>query len=153
MAEVVKNGLGENRVNIDLMGMAVLCDDPRAGAEWFVEHIGFEINVDIGWYVNTQHAQHKNLSLDFVQRDHGSLGEGMLGASVAGTLVAFLVQDVDAEEKRLREAGLEFVLPLVSEPWGQRRFQVAGPEGLFVEILQLVAPDPQWMKDNGFAPE
>ena len=140
-------------MNIDLMGTAVLCDDPRAGAEWFVEHIGFEINVDIGWYVNTQHAQHKNLSLDFLRRDHGSHPEGMLGQRVAGTLVAFLVQDVDAEEERLRQAGLEFTLPLTTEPWGQRRFQVAGPEGLFVEILQMVAPDPRWMKDNGFAPQ
>ncbi|GAA1442974.1 VOC family protein [Nocardiopsis tropica] len=150
---MIKNDSGENTVNIDLIGMAVLCDDPRASAEWFAEHIGFEIGTDIGWYVNTQHAQHKNLSLDFVRRDHASLAEGMLGRTVAGTLVAFLVQDADAEEKRLREAGLEIVLPLVSEPWGQRRFQVAGPEGLFVEILQLVAPDPRWMRDNGFAPE
>lgn len=140
-------------MNIDLIGMAVLCEDPRRSADWFVEHIGFEVGVDIGWYVNTQHAQHKNLSLDFVHRDHGSVVPGMLGKPVAGTLVAFLVPDADAEEKRLREAGVEIVLPLVSEPWGQRRFQVAGPEGLFVEILQLVAPDPEWMRDNGLAPQ
>ncbi len=49
---------------------------------------------------------------------------------MAGTLLAFLVADVDAEFERLRTAGLDVVIPLVIEPWGQRRFQVAGPDGL-----------------------
>ncbi|WP_017569965.1 VOC family protein [Nocardiopsis halotolerans] len=138
-------------MNIELVGLAVLCDDPRASAEWFAEHFGFTVNVDLGWYVNTQNAQHRNLSLDFVHRDHESWPDALRGKAVAGTLIAFLVPDVDAEEKRLREAGLEIVLPLVSEPWGQRRFQVSGPEGLFVEVLQMVEPDPRWMRDNGLA--
>lgn len=67
----------------------------------------------------------------------------------AGTLLAFLVDDVDAEEKRLREAGLDIVLPLVTEPWGQRRFQVMGPDGLVVEVLQAVDPSPGWLAEYG----
>ncbi|MFY0536280.1 VOC family protein [Nannocystis pusilla] len=71
------------------------------------------------------------------------------GKPVAGSLLAFLVADVDAEHERLSRAGLEIVLPLVTEPWGQRRFQVAAPDGLFVEVLQSVAPDPAWLAANG----
>ncbi|MDT0327572.1 VOC family protein [Nocardiopsis lambiniae] len=139
-------------MHVDLIGMAVLCDEPRQAADWFVEHLGFELGVDIGWYVNTRHPRHENVSLDFVSRDHGSSPEGLRGRTVAGTLLAFLVPDVEAEEKRLRDAGLEIVLPLVREPWGQYRFQIAGPQGLFVEILQRVRPDPRWMEDNGLLP-
>ncbi|GAA3845037.1 VOC family protein [Streptomyces phyllanthi] len=132
-----------------LMGMALAAESPGASAAWFVEHFGFKIGVDIGWYVNTQHAEHPNVSLDFVRRDHESWPRAVRGKSVAGTLVAFLVADVDAEFERLSAAGLEVVLPPVTEPWGQRRFQVAGPDGVFVEVLQAVAPDPQWLADNG----
>jgi hypothetical protein len=64
---------------------------------------GFTVNTDIGWYVNTQHEGHANLSLDFVQRDHASSPDVLRGERVAGTLSAFLVDDVDAEERRLRE--------------------------------------------------
>ncbi|MFI7604301.1 anthrone oxygenase family protein [Micromonospora sp. NPDC049366] len=32
----------------------------------------------------------------------------------------------------------------MTEPWGQRRFQVAGPDGLLVEVLQAVI-DPWFM--------
>ncbi|MBB4752032.1 hypothetical protein BJ964_006193 [Actinoplanes lobatus] len=101
--------------------------------------------------MNTQHADHPNVSLDFVQRDHESWPQATRSATVVGTLLAFLVADVDAEFERLRSAELEVVMPLTTEGWGQRRFQVAGPDGLLVEVLQMVAPDPQWLADNGLA--
>jgi hypothetical protein len=41
------------------------------------------------------------------------------------------------------------VLPLVTEPWGQRRFQVTGPDGLVVEVLQPVDPSPEWLAEHG----
>jgi uncharacterized glyoxalase superfamily protein PhnB len=134
-----------------LIGMAVAAEDPAASAAWFTEHFGFTVGIDLGWYVNTQHADHQNVSLDFVQRDHQSWPQATRGGNVVGTLLAFLVADVDAEFARLDAAGVEVVMPLVTEPWGQRRFQVAGPDGLLVEVLQMVAPDPQWLADNGLA--
>jgi uncharacterized glyoxalase superfamily protein PhnB len=133
-----------------MVGMAVAAQTPAASAGWFAEHFGFTVGIDLGWYVNTQHPEHADLSLDFVQRDHPSWPEATRGANVVGTLLAFLVADVDAEHARLSGAGLEVVMPLVTEPWGQRRFQLAGPDGLLVEVLQTVAPDPRWLADDGF---
>jgi uncharacterized glyoxalase superfamily protein PhnB len=138
-------------MRFNLLGVALTAEDPAASARWFVDHFGFTINVDIGWYVNTQHPAHQNLSLDFVQRDHESWSDAVRGRTVAGTLLAVLVDDVDAEHERLTAAGLAVVLPLATEPWGQRRFQVAGPDGVVVEVLQLVEPDPEWMAANGLA--
>lgn len=136
-------------MQINIVGIALQAEDPAASAQWFVDHFGFTKQIDIGWYVNTQHEGHDKLSLDFVQRDHESAPEVLRGKEVAGTLLGFMVDDVDAEERRLREAGLEVLLPLVSEPWGQRRFQVAGPDGVVVEVLQMVPPDPDWLAAHG----
>jgi catechol 2,3-dioxygenase-like lactoylglutathione lyase family enzyme len=136
-------------MQLNLIGLAVMSNDPTASARWFVDHFGFEIGVDIGWYVNTQHQGHKNFSLDFVRRDHESMPDVVRGKRVAGTLLAFLVDDVDGEEARLRREGLEIVLPLVTEPWGQRRFQVTGPDGLVVEVLQAIDPSPEWLAEQG----
>jgi catechol 2,3-dioxygenase-like lactoylglutathione lyase family enzyme len=138
-------------VQFTLVGMAVAAEDPAASAAWFTMHFGFKAGVDLGWYVSTQHPDHPNLSLDFVDRGHESWPAVTRGKAVVGTLLAFLVTDVDAECERLRAAGLNVVMPLVTEPWGQRRFQVAGPDGLLIEVLQPVAPDPQWLADNGLA--
>lgn len=139
-------------MKISTVGMASAVADPARSAAWFGEHFGFRTTVDLGWYVATQHPEHTGLSLDFLQRDHDSWPEAMRGRTVTGSLLAFLVEDADAEHDRLKAAGLEITLPLVTEPWGQRRFQVAGPEdGLLVEVLQLAEPDPAWLAENGLA--
>ena len=136
-------------MRINMVGLAVMSEGPTASGRWFADHFGFKVGVDLGWFVSTQHEDQRSLSLDFVQRDHESMPEALRGRRVAGTLLAFLVDDVDAEERRLRAAGLEFVLPLVTEPWGQRRFQVAAPDGLVVEVLQVVEPSPEWRAEHG----
>lgn len=138
-------------MDVTTVGMAVAAEDPTASAAWFTDHFGFQVGVDLGWYVSTQHAGHANLSLDFLRRDNEAWPEAARGTAVSGTLLAFLVDDVDAEHRRLAAAGLAVVLPLVTEPWGQRRFQVAAPDGLVVEVLQMVAPDQAWLADNGIA--
>ena len=53
-------------MGINLVGIALTADDPSARAQWFVDHFGFTVNTDIGWYVNTRHDGYANLSLDFV---------------------------------------------------------------------------------------
>ncbi|MBU2664019.1 VOC family protein [Actinoplanes bogorensis] len=137
-------------MRIAMIGMVAAAEKPSASAAWFAEHFGFKVNIDLGWYVNTQADGHEKLNLDFVQRDHESWPEATRGKSVVGTLIALVVEDVDAEFERLTAYGINVVTPLVTEPWGQRRFQLAGPDGLLVEVLQQVAPDPQWLADNGF---
>lgn len=131
------------------VGFALSVVDPTGCARWFAEHFGFEVTADIGWYVNTVSADLPAVSLDFVQRDHESWPEAIRGRGVAGAMVAFLVEDVDAEARRLRGEGVEFAREVVGEPWGQRRCQVLGPEGVVVEVLQLTEPDSEWMAANG----
>lgn len=132
------------------LGLAIAAEEPRRTARWFADHFGFQVGVDIGWYVSTWHEGHDNLALDIVHRDHDTWPADQ-GKEFGGALVGLLVEDVDAEEKRLREEGVEVVLPLVTEPWGQRRFQVRGPDRVLVELLQLVEPDPKWLAEQGLA--
>jgi hypothetical protein len=35
-------------VRFGLIGVAIMSDNPTASAQWFVDHFGFEIGVDIG---------------------------------------------------------------------------------------------------------
>jgi catechol 2,3-dioxygenase-like lactoylglutathione lyase family enzyme len=104
---------------------------------------------DLGWYVSTQHPGHPHAPVDFVRRDNEMWPEP--SSRISGALLALLVQDVDRAHARMAGAGVDVVMALVTEPWGQRRFQVAGPDGLVVEILQPVDPDPGWMADQGLA--
>jgi catechol 2,3-dioxygenase-like lactoylglutathione lyase family enzyme len=48
------------------------------------------------------------------------------------------VADVDAAHARAVAAGAEIVYPLTTEPWGVRRFFVADPDGVVVNVMNHV---------------
>ena len=60
------------------------------------------------------------------------------GAAGQGTLVAFVVDDIDAEDERLRGEGACIVTPLETEPWGERYFQMLDPNGIVFQLVQWV---------------
>ena len=55
----------------------------------------------------------------------------------AVTLV-FTVDDVEAEERWLREAGANVTLELTQQPWGEKLFQVTDGNGIIVQLLEWV---------------
>lgn len=52
--------------------------------------------------------------------------------------VALVVDDVDAEAARLREAGVEILSGPLDRPWGHRTVHLADPDGLIVELAQEI---------------
>ncbi|MBZ4014233.1 VOC family protein [Streptomyces purpurogeneiscleroticus] len=136
-------------MRFEKLGIAVLTDDTAASSRFYTEHFGFTQVADLGWYVSLHHPEHPAYVLDFVQRGHESMPEGFRTQDTAGLCLAFLVADAAAEEATLRERGVPITDPLRDEPWGQRRFNVHSPEGILIEVLQLIDPDPTWLAANG----
>lgn len=130
-------------MQINQIGAAFATTEPTAAGEWFAAHLGFEVLVDLGWYVSTHHPDCSQLRVDFVQGDHDTWVQPV--RELTGTMLAFVVSDVDHQHDRLVSEGVPILKPLVTEPWGQRRLQVAGPDGLVIELVQPVEPDPAWM--------
>ena len=62
----------------------------------------------------------------------------LAGHRADGLLVAFVVDDVDAEHDRLVAEGVPVTTPLETEPWGERYFQVTDPCGVVVQLVQWV---------------
>lgn len=55
--------------------------------------------------------------------------------------------------REIERAGIPFVTPLRDEPWGQRHFVVRDPAGTLVEGIEIIAPDPAWLAEQGLSPE
>lgn len=131
------------------LGTALLTDDVAASTRFYTEHFGFQRLVELDWYASLQHPQHPEFALDFTRRDHEAMPDGFRGQATSGALLGFLVEDATAEEAALRAKGVAIAEPLRDEPWGQRRFNVWGPEGTMIEVLQTIDPDPEWMAAQG----
>lgn len=134
-------------MQIQSVGTVFLTPQPQQHAEFYVTHFGFTYAAKMDWYVSLQHPDLSDFFLDLMDGNHPATPATLHGQT-ATPFLAFIVSDAQAEAKRLEGAGLTLLKPMTDEPWGQRRFQVAGPNGAVIEIVQRIAPDAAWLKEN-----
>lgn len=117
----------------------LMVDDVTAAADFFRDHLGFTTTFAADWYVSLRHGAWELAVLDAA---HATVPDRWRGAQTQGVLLNLEVDDVDAVYRRLVEDGpLVAVLPLRSEPFGQRHFIVEGPAGALVDIITPIEPD------------
>lgn len=123
----------------------VLCSEHVAESrDFYVRHFGFEVSFDADWYVSLRHAQRPEFELAVVDARHGTVPE-KYRHPVAGLLLNFEVEDVDAEYRRLvKEAGLPVLLELRSEAFGQRHFITADPNGVMIDVITPIPPSAEF---------
>ena len=119
-----------------------------ASRDFYVRLFGFRVAFEIDWYVQLRSPTDPNLQLAFVRRDHASVPEGFRDAP-RGVLVTVETEDVDAVHARARALGVEVVYALSDEVWGQRHFMAKDPNGLLVDVVQLIPPTPAFLREHG----
>ena len=61
--------------------------------------------------------------------------------SKAGVFLTLQVEDAKAFYEKLQKAGIKIYYPLKDEAWGQRRFGVIDPNGMYIDIVQQIEPE------------
>src|ERR671918_238071 len=97
---------------------------PAETRDFFVEVLGFEVAMDLGWVVTAASPTNPSVQVTIIGNDDPSAP----GISVE-------VDDVDAVHARAVEQGLEIAYPLRDEEWGVRRFMLREPSGTVVNVL------------------
>jgi catechol 2,3-dioxygenase-like lactoylglutathione lyase family enzyme len=104
----------------------ITADDPAASREFYVDVLGLEVAMDLGWVVTFAAPGNTTAQITVMQAD--------ASASVQPD-VSIEVDDVDAVHATAQRLGYEIVHPLTDEPWGVRRFFVRDPNGKVLNIL------------------
>jgi catechol 2,3-dioxygenase-like lactoylglutathione lyase family enzyme len=99
-------------------------DRPAETREFFVDLLGFEVAMDLGWVVTVASPTNRSVQVTIISNDDLSAP----GISVG-------VDDVDAVHARAVEQGLEIAYPLRDEDWGVRRFMLREPSGTLVNVV------------------
>lgn len=111
-------------------------------SEFYVTHFGFSVTFATDWYVSLRRDDHE---LAFVDASHPTIPVAARNRPVAGLILNFEVDDVDAEYRRLvTDAGLEPALELRSEDFGQRHFIVTDPAGVLVDVITEIPPSAEY---------
>ncbi len=132
----------------DRLVTSLFSADPESAAEFFVEHLGMEVALSIGWFVSLVPPDHPGTEIAITRSDHPTIPE-RYRRDAAGMAIAVVVDDAVAVHTSFREAGCRPLSPPTDHPWGQRQFFAPGPDGVLLDVLEFIAPDQQWLADNG----
>jgi catechol 2,3-dioxygenase-like lactoylglutathione lyase family enzyme len=99
-------------------------DRPAETRDFFVDLLGFEVVMDMGWIVTVASPNDPAVQVSIIGNDDPAAP----GISVG-------VPDVDAVHARAVERGLEIDYPLRDEEWGVRRFMLREPSGTVVNVV------------------
>jgi catechol 2,3-dioxygenase-like lactoylglutathione lyase family enzyme len=131
----------------------LLSSDVSQAKTFYCDVLGMSVAVDIGWFVSLKKdidSQGTPFELSICAADHPSM-PAAIRTPAAGTVLTFQVDDVNNVFEDLSQTGIEMLSDVRDEPWGQRHFYAAAPDGVALDIFQFIDPDPEWMKSHGFA--
>lgn len=125
-------------MQITASALSLNVDDVAASAAFVERHFGFSREMAADGFVSLA-RDGAGFNLVFLRTGLPSIRPDHLRDQRAeGLIVAFVVDDIDAEYARLQAAGVPITTPLQTEPWGERFFQVTDPNGIVLQLVQWV---------------
>jgi catechol 2,3-dioxygenase-like lactoylglutathione lyase family enzyme len=125
-------------VRISSSAVSLTVDDVAASSKFLATHFGFVEQMSADGFVSLSHED-AAMDLVFLRRGIEVLPEPLRDRPAAGVIVAFVVDNLEAEQERLRAEGAPITLPLREEPWGERLFMVEDPNGISYELVEWTA--------------
>ena len=115
--------------------------DVPAAASFYRSVLGFTTTFESDWYVSLRLGA---FELAILQYDHSTIPQAYRNLP-RGVIVNLEVDNVDAIHSRLtRELGLEPVMEIRDEDFGQRHFTIPAPDGVLLDIIQPIPPSAQY---------
>jgi catechol 2,3-dioxygenase-like lactoylglutathione lyase family enzyme len=109
------------RVVPDIMSQRM--DESR---KFYAEFLGFDVAMDMGWVLTFASPQNPTAQITVMQRNEKATPQPNMSIEV---------DNVDAVHAKALELGLPIVYPITNEPWGVRRFFVADPNDVIINVL------------------
>ena len=129
----------------------IVTDAIRECRDFYATWFGFEVAFEASWFVLLTHTGAGATSIAFMDPDHPSSPPSPGTHRGDGSFLTLQVEDATAEYERLVAGGLRCDLTLTDEPWGQRRFGVVDPAGLWIDVVEQIDPKRGWW--DAYLPE
>jgi catechol 2,3-dioxygenase-like lactoylglutathione lyase family enzyme len=122
--------------------------DLAASVAFYRDHLGFVVAYQLPWFATLLRPVQSEpvWDLSLIRVGHEVIPERIRHTPTSGLILGVVVEDARAELQRLQEADVPIVQELVDEPYGQRHFFCADPDGVLIDVIQTIPPDPEWLK-------
>ena len=108
--------------------------DVAASVRFLTAHFGFTEEMSADGFASLARDD-AGMNVVFLRRGLDILPDDQRDDHATGLILAFEVEDLEGELARLQAEGVAITMPLRSEEWGERAFQVRDPNGVIVELL------------------
>ena len=95
---------------------------------FYTEFLGFQVAMDMGWIVTLASPSNPTAQISLLRGAASASPETSLSLTIE-------VADVDAMHDKAVAGGLQIIYPLTTEPFGVRRFSVADPNGVILNVM------------------
>ncbi len=129
----------------------ILTSDVAGSQAFYTAHFPFTVTFAADWYVSLKLDQQPSFELALLNPDHPTVPAAFRVRLNGGLILNLEVDDVDAEYTRLQAAGLPIHLALRTEAFGQRHFITADPNGVLIDVIQVIPPTGDYVEQYATA--
>ncbi|WP_043500952.1 VOC family protein [Georgenia sp. SUBG003] len=126
-------------MNITASAISLNVADPAASARFLVDHFGFSEEMSAEGFHSLARPD-AGFNVVYLGTGMPTLPDDQRDVHAQGQILAFVVDDLEAELARLQGEGVEITMPLTAEEWGERAFQVRDPNGVIVQLVDWNGP-------------
>jgi predicted enzyme related to lactoylglutathione lyase len=112
-----------------------------ATKEFYATWFNFQVVFESGFFILLTSQGGKSFTIAFLDEVHPSSPPSSPAMNTqSGVFLTMQVENARADYERLVKAGMKIHYPLTEEPWGQLRFGIIDPNGMYVDIVEQIAP-------------
>lgn len=112
----------------------------KESRDFYVKWLDFEVVFEATWFVYMQSKGDHNVTFALIDEKHPSSPPSYPAFNGSGSFLTLQVQDADAVYQRLLKIKAPISYHLKKEEWGQIRFGLTDPNGLYIDVVQQVEP-------------
>ncbi len=109
---------------------------------FYINYLGFGVSFENEFYL-LLHTPNQEAEISFLLPDHPSqqsLFQTPFGGQ--GMYLTIEVDDVDKLYSELKKKGVDIKIEIRDEPWGDRHFAIQDPNGIGIDIVKYLPPQP-----------
>jgi catechol 2,3-dioxygenase-like lactoylglutathione lyase family enzyme len=122
----------------------VVTEHLTACRDFYRRWFGLEVVFEASWFVLLTAGEAGPASLAFMHPGHPSAPPGPERFNGQGMCLEFQVEDARSEHERFAREGAPITLALRDEPFGQRRFGLFDPAGVWIDVVEQIEPAAGW---------
>lgn len=116
--------------------------------DFYTKSLGFEVAFESSFFILLTTSAEPSFRVGFLSEEHPSSPPTAPALKAdAGVFLTLQVKDAKATFDNLVQTGVKITYTLTDEPWGQRRFGLTDPNGMYVDVVEQIEPqDGFWGK-------